>query len=123
MVAHLHEPAKSTANNVVPVSKAKLVASAPRDSSGAGGWSHQFRRVTFPTSGGGCPGSLDPRASWSRNPQFFLEVPEPCDVCISLSQRDTRFHGGTVALPRRLRHGGAAVFRPTDYTVRSTIRT
>ncbi len=97
VVAHLHEPAKSTANNVVPVSKAKLVASAPRDSSGAGGWSHQFRRVTFPTSGGGCPGSLDPRASWNRNPQFFLEVPEPCDVCISLSQRDTRFHGGTAS--------------------------
>lgn len=55
----------------------------------AKGWTHQFRTVSFPTQGGGSPEV----PSWVLNPQYYLDVPDTVDVNISLTQKDSKYHG------------------------------
>jgi len=56
---------------------------------GGGGWSHQYRRVVLPASGGGNP----QEPTWAQNPQFFLEASERTEVQVSFSQPDARWFG------------------------------
>ena len=53
------------------------------------GWTHQFRTVGFPTSGGGSPNGT----GWVLNPQYYLDVPDTIDITVSLTQKDSKFHG------------------------------